>query len=535
MTIKDELAGLSGAALGHIIGGPSGIRYKGFVPGAISGYKLGKFLSQNSRTKSTTMAPTQKGKQYGPKNFIGPRFKGGRITKSKMSIAPVPKKKPMRSTVRRTVSAQSASVVKHKKVKDTLKDRKRKRVTVSKSLRAKITKVISQKEVTGYARHYGLGGLYIPNPSNVNLNKILPTEQFVFPLPNGCSFERTGSPAVPLVSTRNLSVGKALSSIQMQYLVARLFNGAPLQLDPSLINLNDTAGLFAFPTTGTPSKILKFDVLQSKAIIQMKNCTKQTWYIEMYVCKPKVQRAVNTEFSASFVSRMSLPLEDWASGLQQDLGNGTTDMNTAMIAPVGVTKGANVSGVQLTNLGQSPEQNQQFKNNWAYEKFSIVLEPGQKHIHTINGETGTFDLKNMYKNIIGQTPTPSSSYILQSKWDREVFFVMKTDLQVSQNGANPGLGGRFDITEFETTRDHGLAFELQSIYKFSMPEPTGYRTGNATGTATVQAPDTQLLNTYRRAAYVNDYYCFRPEMVGGSNIIRTTARTDDNVPDASFN
>ena len=498
MTFKDELAGVSGAALGFITGN---------TKGAYLGYQLSKKLSQNSRNmpaikrlKSSQPGPKQS-KRRRVNAAEGPRLANGRYYSKQLSNNT--KKTPVRSVV----MGQSAASTRHKKVKDTIKDKKNPyKIKVTKNFRNKVVKVLSDKDVTGYARLYFIGGVEIFDPSATTA-KLLPTDQFVFPLPNG---------AAPNGTYDHIRVGSIQSALMMNYCIARLFNGLALEQNPFSIKWSMT-GLFSNPLDSTRKGSLKFDVKDASTTIHMKNLNKATLFIEMYLCKPKIQRAAPTDFTGLVESQDSQPLLDWTASLSADSATGGNSGEAAK------ANGPNISGLTASKLGQSPEAAYGFKQNWNYEKFVITLEPGQRHTHVVKGETGTYDMSKLFKNN-GSTATPSS-YINQSKWEREIFFVVKQDLTVNKASLSVG---RFDLPATEITDGFGLGFEVQTQYKFSMPEPTGFIDG-AAFTANLKQP-----NTYRRAAYMCDYISSTSSLVSGSTPTRISTRIDDNNPVGNF-
>ena len=502
MTFNDELAGISGAALGFITGN---------TKGAYIGYQAGKKLSKYSKkTMSSTPTTPRKRKGIrtpptpsGRRKLFGPKLKSGEFYA----------KKPMSSkgnSVKRQVRialAQSASAVPHKKLKDTLKNKKNPfKTKVSKDFRNKVVKVLSDKDVTGYGRLYFIGGNYILDPVAAN-GKILPTDQFVFPLPNGVSQNGLFS---------HVRVGCIQSQLMMSYCIARLFNGLPLEQNPVNINWS-LAGLFANPTDATRKGTLKFDVKMAQTTIHMKNLNKATLFIEFYVCKPKIQRVCPVDFTGLPKNNDSQPLLDWTASLSTDSATGGNSGDGAK------ANGPNISGLTNTKLGQSPEACTQFKQNWSYEKYSVTLEPGQRHTHVVKGETGTYDMSKMFKNQ-GSTAVVSA-FINQSKWEREVFYIVKEDMTINKAAL---AGGRFDIPATEATDGLGIAFEVQTQYKFSMPEPTGFLAGGAF------VANLDQTNTYRRAAYMCDYISSTSSLVSGGTPTRVSTRIDDNNPVGNF-
>ena len=445
------------------------------------------------------------------------RINSGRKRRVSQSHTVTQTKRTKKGKMSVTVT-QGGNTVTHKKVKDTIKDKKKlKNVTVPPRLKKQILKTLDAKQIHANGRLFFLGGYQLLTPSGTGKTSF--GDQHVFPLPNSAGQGNYNT----------IGPGMALNQLMMHYLIARAFNGAPLATNNAPSSLTwanaTTNGWFVDPTNSTKAT-LKFEVIEAKCYIRFKNVTKYTQHIQMYVCKPKFNRAVLTNFQTASVYEGCQALLDWNNSLDDDgASGGNAGLNNATVI------GPNISQVSSYKLGQVPEHAPGFNKNWSYEKFIITLEPGQRHEHVVNGETGTYDCTKLYRQASTAVAAPASTTFFTnlSKWDREVFFVIKNDLNIgTDNGTTPVYGGgRPNQTTDQTTAVNAIAFEVEPIYKFSMPDNTGFK-----GTAAFSASINQSLQ-YRRRAYVCDYLSSIKKLVDSSADIQAKAYVDDNNPSAN--
>lgn len=499
MSLSDLALTLGGSAVGIPIG-QLGMVKKG-IQAAATAYKAGKIAKNVYQTVSNFM-PKGKGvsKRKASRDGVKKRIKKAATgtKRGKAKIGTYAGRMPSALEV----GNQSARIVNHKKVKDSLKVGRPYGVKVDKLFRRKVLKTLTDNKVHGYARLYKVGGtLQLASSSGVGGRDSL--EQWVFALP-------TGSNAVTAsnLTWGKMRIGDAQSLIEQLYCVSRLFNGQPAIVNPSSIVYN-MFGVMANPVVGGARSALKYEVLDSKTIINMVNNSKMAVHIEMYVCKPKMQRTNQTVYPAYSCTA----IDDWQDLLEAE--KTTTVKGGEGTYPVVI--GQNLSSRNVRDLGMSPEQHQSWKKLWQFEKFVFTLEPGQRHSHTVIGETGVCDWSKFYKE--GQFQN------LQ-KWDRQVFFVAKPELSARiQDGL---CSGRFNQSVAENIAQLGLLFEVQSIYKFSMPETTGLQVTSYPGVSAAGQP-----LHYRRPCYIVDYIS---DVATGSNYGTGQGlekRVDDNVPDAT--
>lgn len=462
MGLKRELAGASAGTLGFISGN---------VPGAVAGYKLGKMAYD----------------KFSPKDMYVTKKKGGISKKYKSSITTVGGK---RRKVRKSTGDkknkklsnsmnQSNETVVHKKKKDTLKLKNPYKVKVSPDFRKKVLKAVSDKEPQGSATITFVGGFFAPNNDWGWPLRLSVKDQWVYGLPLGNS-------STAYDNGLNIRSGELFKSNILLHCASRLWNGAAVaanQNDFSYGRLDN----FCNPE-GTDKAALKLDILKSWAVIEMKNVTRTKLRLYMYVCAPKYMRRSTFTYQNQW---QCLPAADWNDQLIVET-NARVDGNNT-IAPQITSTGINVSGVGASAYGLFPEQTASWRKLWNFEKFEIVLEPGQEHRHVVNGYTGPVDFSKYYRDSNFQNIVPQ---------DRHVMFVMQTDLGVIRQGTPlASYGARTSQIFTDVQAGCGIIFETKLHYKLQMPEPAGARMP-ATGILGIGAYNKPL--GYRRRCFMYD-------------------------------
>ena len=406
--------------------------------------------------------------------------------------------------------AQIATTVRHKKVKASFKGKAKKKVKVSKPLRAKIEKVLEAKKVYGMARVLIFNGAAVPWGASHQ-------EQAVFPL--------------PIPRATNTQAGVLFNRKFLMYLASRLFNGRPaddgvaqasggLALgDWRCIDVESSPATATFPWSNFSKSIqtnpsaLKFEVSNLKAKIMMKNNSTRTIYLVMYECKPKYQ------FKDEQGSADGLPAADWDRSLTWDFQAVVKGGDVSQFANPFKASGINVPSIQTNatttrsvvykNMYATPKQAKNWNTRWAYNEYKIVLEPGQVHTHWVQGDTGEYDFSKFYTT----QPDGTVEFNNVAKTDRHIFFTCVPEMAYTTTGS-----GRY-----RGEARSQLLFETEIFASISMPEPTGlsFTVANAlpTNNETRQLP----LNFRKRAYLVDNYYDNLTSTVVSANV-------DDNAP-----
>lgn len=375
---------------GNIAAGTLGF-IAGDVPGAFAGVSAYNALKDWEKVYQKNQSGMAKRKGSASSS-------GGKTKKRKGSVGTVGTKSSgmSKSSYRKKVSKsmrgnvdQSAKTATHNKVKDTLKDKKPYQVKVSKAFRKKVIKTLTENKVKGVARLFKFGGYFALDNNGLNGRGL--GDQWVFALPTGdTSMQNAGGNR----QWGKIRWGDAQSILEQLYCVSRLFNDCAKQTS----QINVTYGLqdiFQDPTEtidGLRRSALKYEILKSNTLIHIKNVSKVTVFLEMYVCKPKVQRDNKFEYDQFACTA----IHDWKDALVTDLETQVAgNTNNGLTATI---TGKNVSQVSCNDLGVRPEKQPIWTKLWSYEKFLITLEPGQRHVHTIVGETGVCDWSKFYKD-----------------------------------------------------------------------------------------------------------------------------------------
>ncbi|ARD71302.1 putative capsid protein [Diporeia-associated CRESS-DNA virus LH481] len=424
MGLKRKIANAAGATLGFIAGD---------IPGAMTGADLAdslykwKYPDQKNFAEKINMGKYVKSgsKRKASKQSGGKRRKVSKYSGNK-------KVEKMRNNNMNQTNLTNT----HIKKKDTLKMRKSPyKVRVSSAFRKKVIKAVSDKEPQGSATLTFIGGFFPPNGNVGWPVRDSVSKQWVFGLPMG----NQATSATAYSNGANIRSGDVFRTNMLLHVASRMWNGAA-----KATNFNefgyDRLDNFCNPETSVGA--LKLDILKSWAVIEMKNVTRTKLRLYMYVCKPKYQRR-----TADFNARVD--------GVNSGIPTQFTEFGT------------NISGVQASTYGIFPEMTPAWKRQWEFEKYEIVLEPGQEHRHTINGYCGQFDFLKAYKDSVHQNVQPI---------DRHVFFVMQTDLGIVREGTPAvSYGVRTAQDSDDASLGLGILFETKVHWTLQMPEPAGAR------------------------------------------------------------
>jgi len=487
----EYVGGAAGSTLGFIVGN---------VPGAVIGGTAGYNLAKNKTKKMETPST---GKRRGSNaSLTGKPIKRRMSTSSNMSgvsygssrrgsAANVVKK--LNVVVNKMKDGNQTNIVTRKKmVTKKLKAKRPSKVNVPKKLRKQILKVFESKDVHGTGRILIHGGFQLTNPST-------PIKQTVYPL-------------AMTQRTKALQKGQLFDARFLMYVASRLWNNRPAfgsgltlgKYEDILIQKNSSAtpelaweNLYPrfFDATAPDSACaLKLHVKQIKAKITVRNNQNRPVYMNMYVAKPKYQRYVD---DATFTDGYGLPINDWKTGLEQDadavVGNSLAFYNNGINRPEQMDATQSSQSVYVDTMYCTPKQWQGFSKLWTYEEHKIVLEPGQVHIHWVEGDVGEYDYSKMYT----KQGDGSKKFNNIQKTDRYVFFTHVNELAVHDGTTD--FAGRLRSS---ATTPNVLIFETEIFVKMSMPEVAG-------GVTKVPAGDVapvQPITNRKRGYFVDNYY-----------------------------
>lgn len=443
----------------------------GFIAGDVPGaYIANDLYTKFTKNKTMSTPSTQRTKRKSSISLTGTPKKR-RTSLSSMSARSSRSRRSSRSSsaMKEKPIAQSSLTVRHKKLTNQYKAKKKKYVKVPKQLKSQILQVFDSKLVSGYARINWLGNGTVISTNAYDSQKVFP-----MPVPRGT----------------NAQQGKFFDPLFIQYVASRLWNNRPYVggtlTQGAYSNLEkekDTGWANFTPNLTTDSSAFKVKITELKAKITMKNNSGRTMYLKMFVCKPKYQRW-NTSDTGN-----GLPIDDWEKCLTTDAASIVEGEQTATnkAGPINL-------GVSYFTYQASPLMNANWKRQWDSNIYEITLEPGQTHVHWLEGDVGDYDFSKMY------TKGPSSTFVFNNiqKTDRHVFFIGVPEL---------ATGTALDA-RLQSENTQKLIFETTMFCTMKMPETAGTSITNI-GNLLTNSAYTQPI-TQRRRAYLIDTFHQNP-------------------------
>lgn len=210
---------------------------------------------------------------------------------------------------------------------------KKRKVIVSRPLRAKINKVINGREYSGFFQHTTYGYMKADNAANV---------QTVFEI----SAEGTQAE----LFTPNLVMNAA----------AVLWNGKPPRF-PSVPTIADAQNFNIEET--------KIYIKKAWCIVTITNNSQRKLYLKLFECKAKSNQTV------------AYPAAAWANALAQ--------MHNSKAAP-SAPYSENPLNTTSVTLHASPKSLTQWNQWYSAEVTNVTLAPGQTYYYRLNGPTNTW-------------------------------------------------------------------------------------------------------------------------------------------------
>lgn len=375
-------------------------------------------------------------------------------------------KKPIGRAVPLVGQNQTMVSVAHKRKAGKVKAKVKKRVKVPKQLKKQILQCFDSKMISGNAR-LNLYGAFD------DLRTGLPYIQRVWGL--------------PLPRPDGNALGCLFGWEQIMYIASRLWNGRPQPVTSRALSQLFTESTSSWSnfskniwTNPTPSAF-SVDVVNLKAKLTFRSNCKQAHIINMYVCKPKYQRR-DTQ-------AVHKPINDWNSLLSNDTGanitGGQTTLNSA--APINV-------GCLPNDIGSTPSMAKNWTKLWDHEVFQFILEPGQEHVHWIQGDEKKYDFSKMYKKVSG---TNNVEFNNLQPTDRHVFFTSTPRMSTTIQGGIAHSALMRDANGF------GLNISTEIFCTMKMPESAG--TSITTTASATDLTYTQPLTNRKRAYFIDTF------------------------------
>jgi len=463
--VNEYLGGAAGAALGFI---------HNDVRGAVTGWSLGREAARSRNRSRVGVSQTKKMDTPTPSSSrdfnmftAGARSQSrGRSTTRKGST------KRSRSS-RSTVSTRSRSTVRARRVKgktpkaenintgNATKKRdvkKNKRaVKVSPIFRKKVKQALESKALKGVHTNRGYNRTEIPNSNQQNL---------VYFSWNGATDR-----------------GVYFTPTAVSDAAAQLWKGKTPNVDT-----------FANLTANFNMNNAVIKVVNSYVTAEFVNMSHRTHWITIYECMYKSNRAF---------AEVPDAVGYWQKCIDDDIASG--------IAKPGANGYDAVVASTYTKLGATPGQTSNFHKVFKYTSRNIVLEPGQRFVHHIQGPKNTvYDYSKFFVNNVYTNGAANRSI--------SCFAVMHSDI------VNPDAGfgaGRYRVPSGTGAEvgGHYVSVETKCTFVLELPEQAGFTYPSSTTSGTVQD-----LNTHKRA-WLDNVWIFGPDPN-----VTAMQRTDANQP-----
>ena len=223
---------------------------------------------------------------------------------------------------------------------------------------------------------------------------------------------------------------------------------------------------------------LKMVVIDSSCHVTFRNNSKRTYKLKFFICAPK--KIADLEPKGDLDTRLT------------EMNEGTNLVNN----------GSNVLSNNYEKLGLDPRSIPGWSAGWSHEVVDILLQPGQTHMHVVQGPKWLDMDWNKYLN--------GGAYIEQQKFMRYMFVIFHTDL-LGTSGVGggvplPGTMGYYcedgDVATGQFD-GYGVAVDQTFHYHIKMPEQTGHQVEAA------PANGEQALTKRRNAFAYSDYIAGR--------------------------
>lgn len=395
----DALGTLSAGTLGYITGGIKGAKRASEVYRSYRNYK--------------NMAPL-------------PSKKNDRGKKRKATFSRTSVKKAKKSSYQKRRSTGNTVVGTAKKTGVVRKLGRKRVVKVSRSLRAKIQKVLDSDKLVGKYLH-------------VKYFDMTPGKPFSGAFDDQQSVEYMGISTQASAVTPGNTNRLLFSPLFVNYAVARLMNPATVSKaagDPVLFNDQ-------FLTQGVYTKYLdiktaRIKVLKQSATYRVRNNSGRVVTLKFYCVQPK-----SIDESNGFAGLN--PIETWNTGL--DIQDDQT------------TRGENPTGVRTETLFANPKWSSQFKQRYKIEETIVSIEPGKEYNYKVEGPSMEYNYAKFWQN---------RTFYDQQKFTKQVMVVAYNDITRTDNS----LTGRY--TDQSVNDPQSILFEQTCYIKFAIPDQTGF-------------------------------------------------------------
>jgi len=471
--VNEYLGAAAGAALGFV---------HGDVPGAVAGWNLGRkaaradFGRRIVKYGNDYFYPKRKMAPIPPQESPGNMFQtprkrvassGDLFTRSsKRSGTPryssVVKKvggrryrpKTRGRSVRKTPKSENINTGNATRKKSVKKNKKA--VRISPKFRKAVKQALTAKSLKGVHTNRGFNKFDLPKSNQ---------QQWQHIIWNG--------------STGN---GVMFSPIQVGDAAAQLWKKKAPNVDPFLnrnLNFSEINSII--------------NVVNSYTVAEFANMTHRTVWITIYECIFKASRNAADVAGAP---------QQWEKCLADDA--------VAFIALDGANGYDGTSTASVKKLGATPGQTSSFSQFFKYTSRNVVLEPGQRFVHHIQGPKNTvYD----YSKFAGELSFNNNA----AGKTMSCFAVMHSDLVTDDVASG---AGRYKITGTGAdVSGHYIAMDVKTTFVLELPEQAGFEYPVATTAGSQQDL------TRRKRAYLDNVWIF-----GADPASTAVHRIDSNQP-----
>lgn len=263
------------------------------------------------------------------------------------------------------------------------------------------------------------------------------------------------------------------------------------------------------PVDNVSSKAItaKFHVVNSYEMRSYKNNSERTVYLDIYLSEPKAMHFENQNSqdtngtTINMTPTYSHPTDMWSAALYSSNKSG-----------------GNVNNSRPTVLHTTPFHLHMFTTAFKTTKVSVVLEPGQRFQHKVEGpKNTTLDFQKFYKTPYGST---EAVFHPIQKFSRYCWYVVKQDLVQAGTAATNGLPGR--VASTASTSPNIISCERVIHVSMTIPESVG---GKVNGQVLKDQPAALIQNIARLPKFF--YFTYNPAYVQDAVLRRVDEQNAD--------
>lgn len=407
------------------------------------------------------------------------------ITQKKRKVVVPSKSRKARSN---NISALAGKVSKKSTGRSKVKSivHRKKRVKVSKSLRAKVKKVIQGGAFKGTYHTTRFGTIGFTTTGNGGVANIEDITASMGGYTNQLAFQKINKDpsgyfrvfwAQPLTATEppTLAAGSEwqfFTPLKIVDAASVLWNDKTIAENYGIqtgnfntVHVESSGAAIDGITVSNPQlKGLKIHVDNSYVKFILKNNSQRICMVTIYNCVPKNKFPDATALQ-SFKNALLVEADGANSAYlaATSIGHTTFEQEQAL----------------FSNPAFSPNMCKAFTASWKYEKVRIRIAPGETCTHSVQGPRGyELDYRKLYDAGVNQQGFAYKGTTMQ------VFMSMETDMVYTTANVEGGNGtsGHY-ITGISATSSlvDPISIQWDEVYKLSIPDIAGFKTANGVG------------------------------------------------------